>query len=237
MGSLLSKLNKVSKYTYFFLCPHPFQKKGHGEVAQLMPAHPCDSITSLRKPRKISKIGVGELFPSYCSPHAEKWSFCMLHAGWSISIPWRFPGSDEHIHSLVPNLFLWFAQLEHIVITLKKGREEEMRKQGQKEQERGREKKLDFVIPGLEIPFYPKYKCSLHPPTQDLNTLVPELACTCLCWVFKVKYNDNDNIVISSLSTELSWSKLNTRICLTLSLKTHNNHMCLVTIIITTSLS
>lgn len=54
-----------------------------------------------------------------------------------------------------------------------------MRKQGQREQERGREKGLDPVIPQLEIPLCLQDKMPM-PPIQDLNSRTPELVCVCL---------------------------------------------------------
>lgn len=72
-----------------------------------------------------------------------------------------------------------------------------MRKQGQREQKKGREMKPDLVIPQLEISPCLQDKLPML-PTRDLTSLAPELACTCLSRVFKVKCNDNDNIIISS---------------------------------------
>ena len=54
-----------------------------------------------------------------------------------------------------------------------------MRKQGQREQERGREKGLDPVIPQLEIPLCLQGKMPM-PPVQDLNSRALELAWVCL---------------------------------------------------------
>ena len=54
-----------------------------------------------------------------------------------------------------------------------------MRKQGQREEERGREKGLDPVIPQLEIRLCLQDKMPI-PPIQNLNSRAPELACVCL---------------------------------------------------------
>lgn len=144
--SLCSRLNKVSalERILLFFCSQPFrEERAPGRWPSSCLFTPVSLPPHRENPIRFAGLG-GELLPAHCSPQAEKWSFCMLHAGWSIPIPWRFPGSAEHIHSLVSNLFLWFAQLENTVIILKEGREEEMRTQGQ---ERGREKEPDAVIP------------------------------------------------------------------------------------------
>lgn len=54
-------------------------------------------------------------------------------------------------------------------------------------------------------------------------------------WVLKVKYNSKDNITISSLSSELDWSRLNANMFPMLSLKLAVSLTETVTIAVTTA--